>query len=78
MALPPVNWHVTGQMETMAADQTGQFVRGIQVTFQTDSGLVGTVFVPNSSYTSQAVQHLISARVVQMESINRLSGQVEP
>lgn len=79
MALPPIGWHVTAQLETMAPDQNGQFVRGVQVSFQTDTGLTGTVFVPNTSYTTQAVSKLISARVVQMESISRLSGgPVEP
>lgn len=67
-------WKVTGQQETNRTSTTGQFVSGMLVSFQTDSGHAGSVFVPDSQYKPDIVKAMIAARVAQLDSVQSLEG----
>lgn len=73
-----VGWHITAQMETMQASPTGQWQRGFQITFQTDSGLAGTVFVPETAYNAANVAAKVAEQVRRMVDVHNLRGQVRP
>ena len=71
-----VTWRITSQLETMAPNASGQYVRGVHVTFSTDTGLVGSVFVPNQQYNPGMVAEMIAQRVKQMVAVHNLNGTV--
>jgi ubiquinone biosynthesis protein Coq4 len=70
-----VGWRVIAQMETIAPDQTGKFVPGVQITFETASGLVGSIFVPASLYNPETVRRLIVEKVNLMASVHELKQE---
>jgi hypothetical protein len=67
-------WNVTTQFETTQADQSGRYVSGVQVGFQTVSGLQGSVFIPESQYNPDYVKQTIDTKVAQMEQVQKLKG----
>lgn len=71
-----VSWHITAQMETVQAGPTGQFQRGYSITFQTDSGLAGTVFVPETAYNPANVAAKVAEQVQRMVAVHGLRGNV--
>lgn len=74
---PAVTWNIVSQLEGIQADESGQFTRGVTVSFRTSSGLTGSVFVPEASYNTPNVLALITQRVRQMQAISNLSGPVD-
>jgi hypothetical protein len=70
---PPL-WRVTGQMETNRTGPTGQFVSGVLVSFTTNKGIAGSVFIPDAQYSPDAVKQAIGARVAQLHSVSDLQG----
>lgn len=69
-----VAWKVITQNETTRPDDTGHFTAGVLITFQTTTGLNGTVFVPNNQYTSKYVKEVIQEKVNRMSEIQGLKG----
>lgn len=79
MDMPPnpamtSGWKVIGQMETMGRDPLGKAVDGVQVTFQTNRGITGTVFIPKDRYNADNVKAAIVAAVGQLHTVADLSG----
>jgi molybdate-binding protein len=70
---PPVKWRVVSQIETTQPDASGRFVPGVLVSFQTESGVVASVFVPAAQYNVETVKRLINEKAVLIESVQRLS-----
>lgn len=70
-----VAWRVTQQSQQIGHLPNGQFVPGYLVSFVYDGNNTGTVFVPESQWSPQAVQAAITAKVRSMVDIGNLSGQ---
>lgn len=72
-AKAPVSWRVVSQVETVAPDALGRVVPGVQVTFETATGLTGSVFVPRAQYSVENVRKLIVERVTLLHQVQNLS-----
>lgn len=72
---PPDNsYTVTAQQQTMQPGLNGQFVRGIEVFFQTNRGVSGSVFVPSQLYSVDTVRRAIQARVAELHAVQSLTS----
>lgn len=71
-----VGWQIESQIEDIQAAGAAGFTRGIKVGWRTDSGLRGTVFVPEDRYTPQYVNQAISDAVANAVAVSGLSGSV--
>lgn len=70
-----VAWKVTGQVPNApGVDANGKATRGVEVSYLTDSGQSGTVFVPNASYNVDTVRQMIVAHSAVADGIAGLSG----
>jgi len=69
-----VSWTVTSQQETTGADANGRYGEGYRITFTTDAGQSGTIFVPDAQYNQETVRNLINAKVAAMQNVIGLSG----
>lgn len=67
-------WTVGSQQEATGQDSLGHYVPGVNVSFQTVSGMVGSVFVPNTQYNADTVRQMIAARVARMVAVRDLEG----
>lgn len=74
MANPLPSWRVVGQVETTGQSEDGHYTKGVDVAFETGSGLRGTVFVPNAQYRPDQVKALVAARAAAMEDTHKLTG----
>lgn len=74
MANPTVSWRVIGQQSTVGRSVSGNFGKGIEITFQTGSGLVGSVFVPNDQYRPDISKAMIAAAAANLEEHSRLTS----
>lgn len=74
MAVVAPVWSVTYQTETMGVGPAGLPVAGVRVGFKTGTGQEGTIFVPDASYTPDAVRAAIAERVAAMAAVAGLSG----
>lgn len=70
-------WHVTAQTQTTQPDQNGRFVPGVNVTWATDSGLSGQVFIPMPRYNRPNVMAEIEAAVRRAIDVQSLRGTVK-
>lgn len=67
-------WTVSGQRQDIRSDPNGRLVRGIVVSFTTNRGIAGEVFVPQVNYTPDYVGQAINAQVATMHQIADLTG----
>lgn len=67
-------WSVVSQQEVSRPDAQGRFQPGVLVGFQTDTGLQGQVFVPDSQYTAEAVKTAVVKRLQVMHAVSQLGG----
>lgn len=68
-------WEFVSQQQATRRDPTtGAPVEGVNVTFRTKYGDVGTVFVPMSQYTPAAVQQAIGQQAAIMDQVHELKG----
>ena len=67
-------WTVTDVTETTAQDNTGRFAKGKQVTFQLASGQVGTVFLPDASFTPDTVKAAIRTAAANLHAVVNLNS----
>lgn len=72
-ATPPA-WAITQQLETTDLGPAGAYVSGVRVTFRTVSGVTGSVFVPHTDYTVDAVRRAVAARAAVLEDVAGLTG----
>lgn len=69
------HWTVTNPgVPFTSTDALGQAVRGMTVTYTSDRGIAGTVFVPNTSYTPAGVRAAIAADIENRHGIADLTG----
>lgn len=68
-------WKVTGQQTASGQDTNGSFVRGRNITYQLADGTTGSVFVPNSSYTPEAVKAAIAADADKVAAVSMLTSE---
>lgn len=68
------SWTVTGQAEQMNLDDQGAFVPGVTVSFRTADGHNGTVWLPNTRYTLDAVRAAIAERAAAFQAVAKLQG----
>lgn len=69
-----ITWNVISDVETTDLGPGGTPARGHRVGFQLGDGTVGSVFVPNSSYTIEAVKAAIIAQAQVVAGVKGLSG----
>ncbi len=67
-------WRVTGQSPAKQPTTAGTFQDGINVTFITGKGVVGTIFVPETVYTPENVKALIAQKVAVLDQVSALNG----
>lgn len=65
---------ITGQVETMKAQPNGQYIDGVTVSFITDTGVAGSIWVPPAQYNKDSVQGLILDRVAVINAIHSLGS----
>ena len=69
------SWQVTGTTETIQPSPTGSGVdQGVLTSYTTSDGHSGSVFVPFSQLTPDAVKQAITARVALLSQVRRLSS----
>lgn len=72
MAETSAAYTITGQVPDYGPDQRGQYGPGVVVHFQTPSGDMGSLFVPNAEYNVERVAELVGAKVATMEAVRGL------
>ncbi len=70
----PSGWSVTGQTPAKQPTTAGTFESGVNVSFITGKGVVGTIFVPETVYTPDNVRTLIAQKVAVLDAVSSLSG----
>lgn len=71
----PPAWTVIEQREDIQPGPTGAVRNGVVVTFRTDAGAIGSVFVPEDEYKDPAhVKELLQARADTMRAVSQLQG----
>jgi hypothetical protein len=73
----PVTWRVTGQAEQLVRNPAGAFVPGVLISFETSSGIAGTVTVPADRYGPEYVREAVTERVRSMAAVHGLSGTLQ-
>lgn len=73
-----IGWHVISQQQTTVPDATGRFIDGVTVTFQTDNGITGSVFVPFGQYNPAEIIKRVQQRAESMVIVHGLKGIVRP
>ena len=63
---------ITGQIETVMPGPTGQFQPVMRVSFRTPSGAIGSVDVPMTQYSPDAVIEAIKVKAAAMEAVSKL------
>lgn len=72
---PGPTWTVTNPgIPFTSTDTSGQPVRGMQVTYESDRGYAGTVFVPMAAYTPTGVRAAILADIENRHGIADLTS----
>lgn len=70
----PPAWKVISQTEQQGRNPQGNFVPGHLVGYQLASGQVGTVFVPDSTYTPDKVKEAINGAAVNVDAVATLTS----
>lgn len=68
------SWEVTAQREEMQQGPSGAFEPGMVVTFRTESGATGSVWLRMADYTVEKARATIAARAAVMESVAGLTS----
>lgn len=70
-----VGWSIVSQLEQPEMSLTGQLTRGMRITFKTDLGNTGSIWVPDTVYPNTTeVKRLIQDAVDQVTAVQRLQG----
>lgn len=69
-----VSWKVLYQQETVGRSVSGVFGKGVEITFQTGSGLIGSVFVPRDQYRPDLSKAMIAAAAANLEEHQKLTS----
>lgn len=65
---------ITGQVEEMRQQPNQAYIDGVKVSFTTDTGVAGTVWVPAAKYNRDDVRAAIVARVAIINSVQSLGS----
>jgi len=65
------HWKVIDQRETVIM-QGSRFVDVLEVTFETDQGVVGTVDIPRSQYSPDTVRDAVDKEVEKRHGVQQL------
>jgi len=65
-------WSIVAQRQTTDLTPDGRFVDIMEVTFETQEGVTGTVKLPLSSYSPDNVAQLVSSRAAQISAVHNL------
>lgn len=72
---PNMGWEVISQTPDQDFPPTGGIVNGIRVGFRTTSGILDSVFIPNTQYgDTAAIAALIAAKATQHAAVAQLKG----
>lgn len=70
-------WRVIDQRQTEELSPQGTFTAVVRVTFQLDTGTIGSVTIPARLYTPEYVQEHVAQAAQAMHAVNSLTGQVQ-
>lgn len=71
---PGTGWVVTGQAEEWKISDTGRAEEGKTVSFRTQYGATGSVWLPRMTYTAETVRAAITATATEMDTVHILTG----
>jgi hypothetical protein len=71
---PQTGWKVIGQVQVTEADPQGRAARGVRVSFTTNLGVSGSVFVAEDRYHPDNVRAAVAAAAAAMDQVQQLSG----
>lgn len=76
MPTPPIapSWRVTGSTERTQVGPDGTPVAGLVVTYVTGAGGQGTVFVPKTGSSVDAIRAAVAQAAAQTDAINALTS----
>lgn len=69
-----MGWHVTAQIQKNTIGPSGQITPSVEVHFQTDDGTTGSVTVPKSTFSAEAVKERIDSYVGHLAAVADLTG----
>lgn len=64
---------ITGQFPDAGPNAAGQYVGGVTVTFRTDFGTTGQVFVPQAEFNAATVGDKIRTLVAEQAAVHSLT-----
>lgn len=71
---PGTGWEIKTQVSKVAPGPGGGLTQGYEVTFQTASGVLGAVFIPQLQYNVANVQAAVAAQALIMDQVAGLKG----
>jgi len=71
---PGTGWTVTGQREEFKVGDNGQAEEGKTVSFRTQYGAIGSIWLPRLSYTADNVRAAITSAATEMDNVHTLTG----
>lgn len=74
---PGKGWSVTGQTQTEKMDGNGKFTEGWTVSFLTQHGVTGSVWLPDARYNPANVAAAIADKAATLDSVHVLSDSGE-
>lgn len=74
MATGGTGWKVKTQTETVGLGPDGKPTEGVKVVFETDAGIVGSVFVPKLGFNANKVKAAIQEYVGHLDATAKLGG----
>lgn len=71
---PGAGWTITGQIYKVAPGPSGALTSGMEVSFLTGTGIMGTVFLPMTQYSVAAARGAVAAQALIMDQVQNLKG----
>lgn len=75
-SMPPLTWQVVGQVDTVDTLPSGVPGPGVNVSWETPTGLRGTLFVPQAAYRDlETVRAMLAADVAHRAAVAMLGSE---
>lgn len=71
---PGTGWTIQAQQYKVAPGISGALTPGMEVTFTTASGIMGSVFIPQAQYTVDYVRQQVAAQALVLDQVQNLKG----
>ena len=68
------SYTIVSQREDYRKGPDDEYAQGVIVTFQTQAGNKGSVFIPDAVYTEAEVRRQVGARAARMDAVGRIVG----